>query len=346
MPYQIKGKENKAVGYWLMVGVFMIIVQIVLGGITRLTQSGLSITDWDVISGTLPPLNKAAWIEAFEAYKKIPQYEILNEGMSLTQFKWIYFWEYIHRLWARTLGFVFAIPLVYFVVRKKIEKQEVYKYLLILVLGGMQGAMGWIMVASGLEERVFVDPVKLLLHLMLAVVLLLLVYRLALENLRPPKVRLYDKGLRKLISVLIIFIAIQICMGALVAGSRAALAYATWPKMGTMWIPNNLFSMKPLIRNFVENLATMQFFHRMLAYLLYVYILYVVVKLGNVSSSKPFHKARLNLLIAISVQVLLGIFVLLNSKTHIPVVLGVMHQLGAMILILIATFMHYTYKYR
>ncbi|MCB0501602.1 MAG: COX15/CtaA family protein, partial [Bacteroidetes bacterium] len=159
MAYQLKANKNVAVGNWLMVGVVMIIVQVVLGGITRLTESGLSITEWDVVSGILPPLTKAGWLEAFNGYKATDQYKILKEGMTLAQFKWIFFWEYIHRLWARTLGFVFAIPLAYFIIKQQIKREEIFKYLLILVLGGMQGAMGWIMVASGLEDRVFVDPV-------------------------------------------------------------------------------------------------------------------------------------------------------------------------------------------
>ncbi|MEZ5004489.1 MAG: COX15/CtaA family protein [Chitinophagales bacterium] len=346
MAYQLKANKNIAVGNWLMVGVVMIIVQVVLGGITRLTESGLSITEWDVVSGILPPLTKAGWLEAFNGYKATDQYKILKEGMTLAQFKWIFFWEYIHRLWARTLGFVFAIPLAYFIIKQQIKREEIFKYLLILVLGGMQGAMGWIMVASGLEDRVFVDPVKLMLHLFLAVILLMLVYRLALENLQPPVVRLYNRSDRRLISALIIFIFIQIGFGALVAGSRAALAFPTWPRMGEVWIPNKLWSMQPIWHNFVENLATIQFMHRMTAYVLVLFVMYVVLRLRSVSAATSFHRARTYLLIGIFVQLMLGIFTVMNSKLRIPVTLGVLHQLGAMIMILIATFMHYTYKYR
>ncbi|MEZ5023022.1 MAG: COX15/CtaA family protein [Chitinophagales bacterium] len=346
MSYQLKGNKNVAVGNWLIIGVIMIVVQVVLGGITRLTESGLSITEWDVVSGTLPPLNKAQWLELFNKYKATPQYQIINEGMSLGQFKWIFFWEYFHRLWARTLGFVFAIPLAYFIIKQKIKKHEIFKYLLILVLGGMQGAMGWIMVASGLEDRVFVDPVKLMLHLFLAVILLMLVFRLALENLMPPTVKLFNKSDRRLLSGLIIFILVQIGMGAIVAGSRAALAYPTWPRMGEVWIPNNLWSMKPIWHNLVENLATIQFLHRMIAYVLVLFVLFVVVQLRSVPAAISFHKARKYLLIGIFIQFMLGVLTVMNSKLQIPVTLGVLHQFGAMMMILIATFMHYTYKYR
>ena len=210
----------------------------------------------------------------------------------------------------------------------------------------VQAAMGWIMVASGLEDRVYVDPVKLMLHLFFATALLFLVYRLALENLSPQKVRLYNKSIRKQLSFLLILTTIQICLGGIVAGSRAALAYPTWPKMGDSWIPSNMMSIQPIWLNLVENFATIQFMHRTVAYLLVIYTFYIIFRCARERASSDFHRGRLYLMIVIIVQLLLGIFTVINSKVHIPVVLGVLHQLGAMIFLLVATFVHYTYKYK
>jgi cytochrome c oxidase assembly protein subunit 15 len=346
MSYQLKNTGTQKVGYWLLLGVFMIFVQVILGGITRLTGSGLSITEWDVIKGTLPPMNLEQWTAAFNKYKQIPQYEILNEGMSLAEFKKIYFWEYIHRFWGRVTGLVFFFPFVYFLTKRYIKKEEIYKYVIIMLLAAIQAAMGWIMVASGLEDRVYVDPVKLMLHLFFATLLLIFVYRLALENLGPPNVRLYDKWIRKLLTFLVLLTILQICLGGLVAGSKAALAYPTWPKMGNVWIPGNMLSLQPLWLNLVENLATIQFMHRTVAYILVIYTFFLILKCSRLNTSDSFHRGRLYLLMAISVQLLLGIFTVMNSKTQIPVALGVLHQLGAMVFLLIGVYLHYVYKYK
>jgi cytochrome c oxidase assembly protein subunit 15 len=346
MMHSMSGKGNKIIGNWLMLGVCMILVQVVLGGITRLTQSGLSITNWDVILGTLPPMNKQDWLEAFEAYRQIPQYEVLNKGMSLAEFKWIYFWEYIHRLWGRVLGFVFLLPLIFFAVKKYIRPGDLYKYIVVLLLGGMQGFVGWIMVKSGLEDRIFVDPVKLMLHLVLATTLLVLVYRLALENLSPPAVRLYDRRVRQLLGILVVLLMVQIAFGGLVAGSRAALAYPTWPKMGAVWMPDNIMALKPAWKNFLENTATLQFMHRMMAYVIIVYAMIVVMRCARLKGSDSFHRARYYLVGILFFQVILGIITVTMSRMHIPVFWGVAHQLTALILLLVAYYMHYAYKFR
>ena len=336
---------NKTVGIWLMLGVVMILVQVVLGGVTRLTQSGLSITNWEVIMGSIPPLNKAGWMEAFNAYKEIPQYEVLNQGMSLQEFKWIYFWEYFHRLWARTMLVVFVIPFVYFIVKQHIKVDQLYKYVIVFLMGALQGTVGWIMVKSGLQERIFVDPVKLMMHLGLAALLMVVVYRLALEQLNPPVVKLYNRNVRRILTALFILTMIQICFGGLVAGSRAALAYPTWPKMGTNWIPQNILGLKPVWTNFLENTATLQLMHRMLAYLLVIFTVYVVFRCSKVKASVNFHRAKYYLLTVIVIQLLVGILTVMHSKIHIPVALGVIHQFTALLFLLITVYLHYSYKY-
>ena len=328
-----------------MIGVIMILIQVILGGITRLTESGLSITDWDVVMGTFPPMSKEAWLEAFEEYKQIPQYEVLNAGMSLKEFKWIYFWEYFHRLWARILGLVFFFPLLYFAIRKFIPPRELPKYLFILLLGGLQGFIGWIMVKSGLEDRVFVDPLKLMLHLLAAAALLILVYRLALENLRPPTIRFYSKRIRILFTVLIVLTIIQLGFGGLVAGARAALSYPTWPKMGAVWIPSNILGLEPVWRNFLENNATLQLMHRSLAYIILIFTILLGLRTAGVKASALFHQSRILMMAVVVLQVLLGIVTLLNSKIHIPVSWGVLHQLIGLIFLMVLVRAHYAYKY-
>ncbi len=344
--YQLRNRGNKLVGNWLLFGLFFIIIQVLLGGITRLTQSGLSITDWKPILGSIPPLNAEDWQETFNRYKSIPQYEILNEGMSLKAFKWIYFWEFTHRLWGRLLFMVFLIPTIFFIVKNKISSSETYKYIVVLVLIILQGVMGWIMVQSGLQERIFVAPLKLMIHLFLAALLFVLVYRLALENLHPPRVRLYDRGIRKLLFILVILTMVQLCFGAFVAGSQAALAFPTWPKMGANWIPGGLMKITPIWKNFVENVAMVQVMHRFMAYILLIFTIYVIIKSGRFSANQSFHKGRLILLVTILIQVILGILTLINAKTHIPVVLGVLHQFAAFMFLLITINLHYSYKYR
>jgi cytochrome c oxidase assembly protein subunit 15 len=169
---------------------------------------------------------------------------------------------------------------------------------------------------------------------------------LALENLGPPNVRLYDKWIRKRLTFLVLLTILQICLGGLVAGSKAALAYPTWPKMGNVWIPGNMLSLQPLWLNLVENLATIQFMHRTVAYILVIYTFFLILKCSRLNTSDSFHRGRLYLLMAISVQLLLGIFTVMNSKTQIPVALGVLHQLGAMVFLLIGVYLHYVYKYK
>lgn len=343
----LSNQDKQVVGKWLIFTVFMLIIQILLGGITRLTDSGLSITEWKLVLGTIPPLNQKQWLEAFEAYKGIPQYEALNDTMTLTQFKWIYFWEYIHRLWGRiVVGFVFFIPFLVYYFNGKIQNKDLHKYVGVVILMGIQGAMGWIMVKSGLQDRIFVDPVKLMLHLLFAAILLILVYRLALENLNAYSAKKFEPQKRNLLSGLLLLLLTQLCLGALVAGSRAALAFPTWPKMGEAWIPTGLLAQKPVLINFVNNLATMQFMHRMFAYFIAIYVIFIVVKFSKESGTLAFHNIRKLLLGVIFLQIALGIFTLLHSKIEIPIILGVLHQMGGMVLLLIATFMHFSYKYK
>lgn len=346
MNYLINTKSNQIVGNWLMLGVGMILVQIMLGGITRLTGSGLSITEWKLILGVIPPLNYDQWMEAFNKYKQISQYELLNMGMNLSEFKWIYFWEFIHRLWGRLLGFVFFIPLVYFYFKKFISNGDLYKYVIILLLGGAQGLMGWIMVKSGLQEMPWVNPVKLMLHLLLAATLLVLTYRVALERLYPQRIKLYSNYLITMLNILVVLIMIQLCLGALVAGWKAAIPYPTWPKMNHEWIPSSIFAEKTIWINFIENKATIQFFHRIVAYITFIWVGVIVFLSKKKFANIQVRNKRHILFYIVTFQVLLGITTLLFTQGKVPVFWGVLHQLGAFVLLLTAMHFRYFVKHR
>lgn len=337
---------NKAIGIWLIFGVVLIFVQVMLGGITRLTGSGLSITEWELVLGAIPPMNYNQWMEAFEKYRQFPQYELVNKGMSLEEFKWIYFWEYFHRLWGRMLGFVFLVPLIYFVAKKQIPLQKTPRYLLLLVLGGAQGAMGWIMVKSGLVDMPWVSPTKLTAHLLLAAALYILTFRLALANLLGKQVQFHSKVVRGSMMTLMWLILFQIALGGMVAGWKAAIPYPTWPKMNGAWVPDNMFTLQPWWLNWLENKALLHFAHRMLGYFIFVYVVSMFLKMSTIPKGAIFHRARWTLLALVTIQLILGILTVVNSIGSVPVGYGVLHQAGAFLLLLNLVYLHYVYKYR
>lgn len=333
-------KAKKQIGIWLLTGVAMIVIQVVIGGITRLTESGLSITKWDVVMGTLPPLNQQEWQKVFDDYKQSPQGKLINTGMDVAGFKTIFWWEYIHRVWARLFAPVFLIPLLIFLLQKKIKRKLLYQLLLVFVLGGLQGALGWFMVSTGLNKVPWVSPYSLCAHLLLAVVLLAYLLWLALRQFYP----VTDSGnssLRKFAWGIVIIIFIQLGLGAFMAGgiAPAAIWYPTFPKIGNAWIPENVFSLSnPQWHTLLESPAFIQLIHRSTAYLLVVLIFIFWIKAKKSTLSSPAKKGTNLLLLMIFVQVLLGIFTLINAQGKVPVTLGVLHQLGGLITFSIAIF--------
>ncbi|HYY85064.1 MAG TPA: COX15/CtaA family protein, partial [Beijerinckiaceae bacterium] len=257
----------RAVRVWLYVLAALVVVMVAVGGATRLTGSGLSITEWRPVTGAIPPLSEAAWAAEFERYKQIPQYELLNRGMTLPEFKRIYAWEWAHRQLGRLIGLVFFLPLAWFWWRGLVSRRLALRLAAVGVLGAMQAGVGWIMVASGLEPGMTaVAPVKLALHLVLAsLILAALVWVAAGLRLHPAAV--LPSGRTR--GVLVGLIMVQIALGGLVAGSKAGWTYNTWPLMDGAFIPpsNVLFSTSSLIENFVDNLALVQLNHRLIAYL-------------------------------------------------------------------------------
>jgi cytochrome c oxidase assembly protein subunit 15 len=338
----------RAVKVWLLAGLVMIFMQIVIGGITRLTGSGLSITKWEIVTGAVPPLNEAAWQSTFELYKQTPQYHRINQGMTLDEFKFIFFWEYFHRLWARLMFFVFIIPFGWFLARGMFSKRLLPRMVVVVLLAGLEGFFGWIMVASGLIRRPWVNAYNLTLHLVMALIIFsyllwtaFMAYQPSPEEKAPPTLRRHGWA--------IFFVAfVQIALGAMMSGTKAGLFYPTWPDMAGAFMPGilwdaSLWSTDSFIHYdtnpFVP--ALIQFLHRNTAYLLSIMVLYFVWRTGTQGISVRMRNTNRVLVGALVLQVLLGIFTLINCKAHIPVDLGVAHQAGAVLLLGVVLYVNY-----
>ncbi|MBO6880398.1 COX15/CtaA family protein [Winogradskyella sp.] len=324
-------KDNKAVIYWLLIGCALIFVMVIVGGITRLTHSGLSISNYKLISGTIPPMNEVEWNEAFDLYKQYPEYQKLNYGMSLEEFKDIYFWEWIHRVIGRFIGLVFIIPFVYFLIKKRLSKSTIKKSIILLLMGGFQGFLGWYMVKSGLVDRPDVSHYRLAAHLTTAFLTFAYTFWVALDLMFPNKKQI-DKKLRNLIRIGLIVLIIQIIYGAFVAGLDAGWIHNHWPFMSegkfiheTVYIEQN-----PTYLNFIEGKSGVQFVHRTLAYIVVIFILAIWYKATRNEITHWQTKGVNSLLIMVGVQFLLGVLTLIYA---VPVWLGVLHQVGAFILL-------------
>ena len=332
-----KNKYPKIVQNWLLIGLIMVFMQVVIGGITRLTESGLSITKWEIVTGTLPPLSDEDWNYEFDLYKETPQYSSINKGMSLSDFKFIYFWEYIHRLWARVMGFVFIIPLIYFVYKKWIDRALGKRLLVVFSLACLAATFGWIMVASGLIERPWVNAYKLSLHLMIAFsvyVSILWTYLFSLNYL--PSSNLFSSRWIRLTMLLLVA---QIFFGGVIAGMKAAIVYPTWPNIGNEFVPSSIFNLDNWTYenfNYYEKssfLATLiHFLHRTTAYFLLV--LGLILSLQLIKSNKSlFRNIGIVFGVSLVLQVALGIVTVLKSVGSIPVFWGVIHQGMAIVLL-------------
>ena len=329
-----ESKRKKILGIWFIIGVGMLLGQIILGGITRLTGSGLSITEWKAILGVLPPLNVQDWNLAFIKYQQFGQYKLVNTAMTLIDFKHIYFWEWFHRLWARILFVAATGPLIYFIYKKIVQKADIIKILIAIALGGVAGMVGWLMVESGLKQNtVLVNPVNLMSHILVATIIVMYVLRVGLEYLYPKQDASFDNKNRRLFLILIILVFTQIGLGSLVAGSKAALVCTTWPLMNNHYYPAEInFSLTDNYEFSVKLL--LQFLHRNVAYFIFFYVIFLFFKTRNVNAQFQFHRTRWLLVSMVLLQVLLGILTLIYSAGKVPVILGVMHQLGAFLLLI------------
>jgi cytochrome c oxidase assembly protein subunit 15 len=318
---------DRPIRLWLYVVAAMIFAMVVVGGITRLTESGLSITEWQPLLGVVPPLDDAAWNAAFERYRQIPQYHVMNAGMTLDEFRFIYFWEWTHRLLGRLIGVVFAVPLVWFWATGRVGRELLPRLFALFALGGLQGAVGWWMVASGLVDRTEVAPLRLAVHMTFAAAIFTAVLWTALtlgpegRTPRPSPIRRIGAG------VVLGWVLLQIFLGALVAGNRAGLVYDTWPLMAGRLMPGETFSMVPLWRDLVENQATVQFLHRMGAYVLFALVITQFVTIVVTARTATARVSAFALGFAVLFQILVGIAVLLM---HVPFALALIHQATAM----------------
>ena len=328
----------------------MLMGQIVIGGITRLTGSGLSITKWEIVTGTLPPSNEASWEDEFNLYKETPQYQKINDGMSMKEFKFIYFWEYFHRLWARSMGLVFLIPFIFFVAKKMLSKDLIRRLGFVVLLAALAASFGWIMVASGLIERPWVNAYKLTVHLSIGIAVFIALYR-AVLHVEIPKMRIIEKKTKSMAKVLVSLLIIQILLGGLMSGMKAGLFYPTWPDMNGEFIPQVLFNTshwnEESIINYDTNpfmSALVQLLHRTVAYIVFAYGLFFAFKLFK-KNLGSFSSVPLTLFVLLLfIQVALGIITLVMSKGSIPVFYGVMHQ-GFGILLL-ASAVYFLFMFR
>jgi heme a synthase len=316
-------QNSPAVAIWLWCVAILIFLMVIVGGATRLTDSGLSITEWQPLLGAIPLLNEADWQTAFDKYKLIPEYQIQNRGMSLADFQFIYWWEWAHRFLGRIIGLAFIVPLIFFVSTKRIAKSLWPQLALLFVVGGLQGALGWYMVSSGLSERLDVSQYRLAAHLTLAVALFAAVVWTALTVQRRAYFQWNSKVM--LAGLFIGLLFLQVAAGGFVAGLDAGHASYTWPKMEGAWVPDGLQVMQPHWRNFFENALAVQFNHRLLAYLL---LLLAIAQFVWLRSS-----TAVLLLVAVIAQACLGIFTVL---WQVPLTTALLHQGGALLVLALA----------
>jgi len=308
-----------------MTGVIMLLIQVILGGITRLTGSGLSITEWNVVTGALPPLNHAQWMEAFDKYRQTPQFRLINADFTLSDYKFIFFWEWFHRLWARLVAVVFVVGLAWLLWKKKMRPGMIRPLVILFLLGALQGAVGWIMVASGLTgDAIYVRPTRLALHFVFALGLIVYAFWFALQLMVPERnmVRTASSGkgsgLRPLTILMLVVVFFQLLYGALMAGNKAAAVAPTWPTINGDWIPSRLFSQRPILQDIIGNTITVHFIHRGIAYLLLLLVAVWTILASRIPPTAAFRKVRWLPLLLIIAQIILGITSLLTSPGIIP----------------------------
>jgi heme a synthase len=330
---QLPVRRRNIMGGWFWLIAAMTLAVLIVGGVTRLTHSGLSMVEWDPIMGVMPPTSEDQWQHAFEQYQQFPEYQKLRQGMTLHDFKFIFFWEYLHRLLARTIGLVFLVPFVFFLAKRWMYRPLAMRSLALFALGGMQGVMGWLMVASGLVDRPSVSHYRLAAHLSLAFLIFGYAVWLA-RDMRatadtPALERTTVKTIKRNIAVLGVLLALQIIWGAFVAGLKAGFFANTFPLMAGRLVPATLLARQPLLSNFFENPTAVQWMHRLIGTILAIAAIGVFVKFARVRVDRTSLRFAGAFLAIVAVQYLLGVLTLLYA---VPVTLGVTHQAAAMIL--------------
>ena len=342
-------KYSKTIRTWLIAGLVMLVGQVILGGITRLTGSGLSITRWDIVSGVIPPMGHQQWLEAFDLYKKTPQYHKINSAFELKDFKFIYFWEYAHRLWVRILGFVFLIPFLIFLFRKKINFYLIKRLGLVIFFTALTASAGWIMVKSGLIDRPWVNAYKLTLHFILAALSIAAMVKVIADVYNYGSLSA-KKQPKKRVLLLIWITFIQLIFAGLMSGMKAGLFFQTWPDMNGRFIPKVLldgsnWSWLNLTNydSFIFAPAFVQFTHRLLAYIILVLTAVIFLKYSSKINKNGEFWLKSSFVLVVF-QVFLGVSILLNIEVGIPLFYGVAHQLVGILFFISLLFLYFSLR--
>lgn len=333
--------SKRPIVIWLLSGCFLIFLMVILGGITRLTGSGLSITEWQPIMGAIPPLNENDWNIAFEKYKQIPQFQKINYDFNLSDFKSIFWWEYLHRLLGRVIGIVFIVPFLWFYFKGMLDKATIKKAIFLFLLGALQGVIGWLMVKSGLSERTSVSHIRLAIHLITAFITFGFTLYFALELLNRKTNATFDLSINRFIKIIFLIVTIQIIYGAFVAGLHAGKIYNTFPLMNGEIIPGDLFYLKPFWKNFFDNQITVQFIHRLFAGIILVLNVALLYIAGKIKLTENQRKGIIFFSWAVAIQILLGIFTLLST---VNILLALFHQAGAFLLFSVCVYLLFVFK--
>lgn len=357
--------SSKAVAIWIGIGVIMLLVQVIIGGITRLTGSGLSITEWNIITGFLPPLNQESWLTEFNKYRLTPQFQLLNADFSLNSFKFIFFWEWIHRFWARLIGIFFIAGFIYLISKKLLKKEMIRPLIILFLLGALQGTVGWIMVASGLTgDAIYVKPARLALHFIFAMGLIAYAYWFLLVLTIRKEQLVIAPGIKRICYWILGMLIIQLMYGALMAGHKAATAAPTWPDINGSSIPSGLLNERPVLINFIDNKITIHFVHRTLAYVLLIMTVWVSIRMyrvyltgreglegiGNKTDNRLFKRIRPLPMLLVTIQVVLGISAVVLSPQITPGHWGAfewlaqLHQVTGILLVMCFLSLVYLFK--
>ncbi len=324
-------KKIDLVSVWLIILSLSILIMITVGGLTRLTESGLSMVDWNLFLGAIPPMSENSWQKLFEDYQNYPEYKIKNLHMTLHDFKFIFWWEYIHRMIGRLIGILFLVPFGFFVYKKYLTKKELRIYLILFLLGGIQGFIGWWMVKSGLDLNPYVNHFRLAIHLIMAQLILSIIFYLLINRLIYTKYSYQTISHKKYIVTFNFIILLTVIYGAFMAGLDAGLSFNTWPLMGDHFIPENLFFIEEKFYGVFDNTVFIHFFHRLLAYFSIFVLVIIVIKFINRIDNPVQKKHLLIISLLVFLQIIFGIFVVLSG---VQVALGSIHQiLGTLVLV-------------
>jgi len=338
---------NKYVCIWLASCCFLIFLMIIIGGITRLTDSGLSIVEWHPLTGLLPPINSNAWNEVFSQYQKTPEFQLLNPSMSIQEFKPIFWMEYLHRMWGRMLAIIYLLPMIFFIATRRIQR-KIYPHLLIIfLLGFFQGLLGWFMVKSGLVDRPDVSHYRLTVHLMLAIFIYSYLFWIFLKVYRPDNRVIVSKKtifIRKLSTIVLVLILTTLASGGLVAGLDAGSIYNTFPLMGDSLIPSEVMVLKPWFTNFGENVVTVQLQHRILGVITSIFVILLWIKAKATNVTNGMNLVINCLAVMTGLQIILGITTLVLAS---PIILASLHQANSIIVLTLSIWLkHKTEKLR